>query len=105
MIKMTKLFYPHVVKQYDNLDQLISENNYSDYQAILKNSLTNQGMDISDSSVYQEALTDDKFEAIATIVYPDQATRDAAVAEVQSNSESFTGACPIFEEEVTTHLF
>ena len=40
MIKMTKLFYPHVVKQYDNLDQLISENNYSDYQAILKNSLT-----------------------------------------------------------------
>ena len=104
MIKMTKLFYPHVVKHYDSLDQLISENNYSDYQSILKNSLTNQGMDISDTSVYQEALTDDKFEAIATIVYPDQATIDAAVAEVQSNSEGFTGACPIFEEEVTTIL-
>ncbi|OUU21136.1 MAG: hypothetical protein CBB97_16670 [Candidatus Endolissoclinum sp. TMED37] len=105
MIKMTKLFYPHVVKQYDTLDQLISENNYSDYQAILKNSLTNAGMDVSDSAVYQEALTDDKFEAIATIVYPDQATRDSAVAEVESNSASFSGACPIFEEEVTTHLF
>lgn len=105
MIKMTKLFYPHVVKQYDNLDQLISENNYSDYQAILKNSLTNAGLDISDSAVFQEALTDDKFEGIATVVYPDQATRDTVVAEVESNSASFSGACPIFEEEVTTHLF
>ena len=105
MIKITKVFYPHIVKQYDTVDQIVSENNYTDYVAILKNSLTNAGVDISDASNFQEALTEDKFEGVTTFVYPDESTRDTVVADIESQLSSFNCAQPIFEEEITDHLF
>ena len=40
MIKETKLFYPHIVKQYDNVGQMISDNNYTSYYDMMKQVLT-----------------------------------------------------------------
>ena len=53
MIKETKLFYPHIVKQYDNLGQMISDNNYTSYYDMVKQVLVDAGIDTSDNTVYQ----------------------------------------------------
>jgi hypothetical protein len=105
MIKETKLFYPHIVKQYDNLGQMISDNNYTSYYDMVKQVLVDAGIDTSDNAVYQESLTDDKFEGIVTVVYPDADAITAVESALQSNMESFSNPQPIFEEVVTDHLF
>ena len=105
MIKETKLFYPHIVKQYDNLGQMISDNNYTSYYDMVKQVLVDAGIDTSDNAVYQESLTDDKFEGIVTVVYPDADAITAVETALQSNMESFSNPQPIFEEVVTDHLF
>ena len=105
MIKETKLFYPHIVKQYDNLGQMISDNNYTSYYDMVKQVLVDAGIDTSDNTVYQESLTDDKFEGVVTVVYPDADSITAVESALQSNMESFTNPQPIFEEVVTDHLF
>ena len=105
MIKETKLFYPHIVKQYDNLGQMISDNNYTSYYDMVKQVLVDAGIDTSDNTVYQEALTDDKFEGVVTVVYPDADAITAVESALQSNMESFSNPQPIFEEVVTDHLF
>ena len=33
MYKHTVIFYPHIVKQYETIDQFVSENGYDDYIA------------------------------------------------------------------------
>lgn len=105
MIKETKLFYPHIVKQYDNLGQMISDNNYTSYYDMVKQVLVDAGIDTSDNTVYQESLTDDKFEGVVTVVYPDADAITAVESALQSNMESFSNPQPIFEEVVTDHLF
>lgn len=105
MIKETKLFYPHIVKQYDNLGQMISDNNYTSYYDMVKQVLVDAGIDTSDNAVYQESLTEDKFEGIVTVVYPDADAITAVESALQSNMESFSNPQPIFEEVVTDHLF
>ena len=105
MIKETKLFYPHIVKQYDNLGQMISDNNYTSYYDMVKQVLVDAGIDTSDNAVYQESLTDDKFEGVVTVVYPDADAITAVETALQSNMESFSNPQPIFEEVVTDHLF
>jgi len=105
MIKETKLFYPHIVKQYDNLGQMISDNNYTSYYDMVKQVLVDAGIDTSDNTVYQESLTDDKFEGVVTVVYPDADSITAVESALQSNMESFSNPQPIFEEVVTDHLF
>lgn len=105
MIKETKLFYPHIVKQYDNLGQMISDNNYTSYYDMVKQVLVDAGIDTSDNAVYQESLTDDKFEGVVTVVYPDADAITAVESALQSNMESFSNPQPIFEEVVTDHLF
>ena len=105
MIKETKLFYPHIVKQYDNVGQMISDNNYTSYYDMVKQVLVDAGIDTSDNAVYQESLTDDKFEGIVTVVYPDADAITAVESALQSNMESFSNPQPIFEEVVTDHLF
>ena len=54
---------------------------------------------------YTESLTDDKFEGIVTVVYPDADAITAVESALQSNMESFSNPKPIFEEVVTDHLF
>ncbi len=105
MIKETKLFYPHIVKQYDNLGQMISDNNYTSYYDMVKQVLVDAGIDTSDNAVYQESLTEDKFEGVVTVVYPDADAITAVESALQSNMESFSNPQPIFEEVVTDHLF
>ena len=105
MIKETKLLYPHIVKQYDNLGQMISDNNYTSYYDMVKQVLVDAGIDTSDNTVYQESLTDDKFEGVVTVVYPDADAITAVESALQSNMESFSNPQPIFEEVVTDHLF
>ena len=105
MIKETKLFYPHIVKQYDNVGQMISDDNYTSYYDMVKQVLVDAGIDTSDNTVYQESLTDDKFEGIVTVVYPDADAITAVESALQSNMESFSNPQPIFEEVVTDHLF
>jgi hypothetical protein len=102
MIKRTKVFYPHIVKQYDSVEQFVSENGYADFAAALKAEITSVGIDVTDSSRYVEALSDDGFEAVATVVFADQAEYDtylAGVAEEHSGIKT-----PIFEEESEEHL-
>ena len=105
MIKETRLFYPHIVKQYDNLGQMISENNYTPYYDMIKQLLNDVGVDTSNSAQYQEALTEDKFEAVVTVVYPDNDSVIAYDTAIASQMENFSNPQPIFEEVVTDHLF
>lgn len=105
MIKETKLFYPHIVKQYDDVNQMISDNNYTSYYDLMRQVLTDAGVDCTNNAVYQEALTEDKFEGIITVVYPDADAITAIETAIQSNMESFSSPHPIFEEVVADHLF
>jgi len=105
MIKETKLFYPHIVKQYDDVNQMISDNNYTSYYNMMRQVFTDAGIDIANNTVYQEALTEDKFEGIITVIYPDTDAVTAIETAIQSNMESFSNPQPIFEEVVTDHLF
>ena len=100
MIKRTKVFYPHIVKQYDSVEQFVSENGYADFAAALKAEITSAGVDVTDASRYAEALSDDGFEAIATVVFNDQAHYDSYLAIVTEQ----TARAPIFEEESEAHL-
>jgi hypothetical protein len=102
MIKRTKVFYPHIVKQYDSVEQFVSENGYADFAAALKAEITSAGIDVTDSSRYVEALSDDGFEAKATIVFTDQAEYDAYLAGVATEHSGIK--TPIFEENVEEHL-
>ena len=72
---------------------------------MMKQVLVDAGIDTSDNAVYQESLTDDKFEGIVTVVYPDADAITAVESALQSNMESFSNPQPIFEEVVTDHLF
>ena len=105
MIKETRLFYPHIVKQYDNIGQMISENNYTPYYDMIKQLLNDVGVDTSNSAQYQESLTEDKFEAVVTVVYPDNDSVIAYDTAIASQMENFSNPQPIFEEAVTDHLF
>ena len=105
MIKETRLFYPHIVKQYDNIGQMISENNYTPYYDMIKQLLNDVGVDTSNSAQYQEALTEDKFEAVVTVVYPDNDSVTAYDTAIASQMENFSNPQPIFEEVITDHLF
>ena len=51
MIKETKLFYPHIVKQYDEVNQMISDNNYTSYYNMMRQVLTDAGIDIANNTV------------------------------------------------------
>ena len=102
MIKRTKVFYPHIVKQYDSVEQFVSENGYADFAAALKAEITSAGVDVTDASRYAEALSDDGFEVKATIVFADQAEYDAYLAGVAEEHPDVRA--PIFEENVEDHL-
>ena len=102
MIKRTKVYYPHIVKQYDSVEQFVSENGYADFYAALKAEITSAGIDDTDASRYAEALSDDGFEAVATVVFADQAEYDAYLAGVADEKTGIK--TPIFEEESEEHL-
>ena len=102
MIKRTKVFYPHIVKQYDSVDQFVSDNGYADFYAAVRAEVAAAGVSLTDASRYAEALSDDGFEAKATIVFADQAEYDAYLAGVATEHAGIR--TPIFEENVEEHL-
>jgi hypothetical protein len=105
MIKETKVFYPHIVKQYDDNAQLISENNYDTYYSLMRTILSDNGIDLTDNTKYKEDLTTDKFEGKITIVYPNNETMTAIETAIGSQMSSFSDSQPIFEEFSDNHLF
>ena len=105
MIKETKVFYPHIVKQYDDNAQLISENNYDSYYNLMRTILSDNGIDLNDATKYKEELTTDKFEGMVTVVYPNNETMTAIETDIGSQMSAFTDSQPIFEEFSDNHLF
>lgn len=101
MHKLTTVFYPHIVKEYDSYDSMVTENGYEEYRQFVLNTLTEHGIDINDESVFKEELSDDGFEAIATVVFPNEEDFNAYMISAQ-RSTSFKK--PIYEEEVDEHL-
>lgn len=100
-IKITTVFYPHIVKEYATIDQLITENGYDEFYAWTRN-VVGQFIDITDDAQYLEALTDDMFEGTATMVFPSQAVLDQYEAASNHDSEDFK--LPIFAEPATDHI-
>jgi len=105
MIKETKVFYPHIVKQYSDNAQLISENNYDSYYNLMRTILSDNGIDLNDSTKYQEELTADKFEGMITVVYPNTETMSAIETAIGTQMQGFADSQPIFEEFSDNHLF
>lgn len=103
MLKISKTFYPHIVKKYDTVEQMITENGYDDFTSLNETALTNVGIDITDPTKFQKALTEDGYEGRVTIVYEDEATRTSVMNSLASSLESVKS--PIFEEETENHLF
>ena len=103
-IKTTKIFYPHIVKEYDTVEQFVSENEYTDYYTAMRQGLVDFGLDITDSSKYVESLSEDSFEAVLTVVFSDQAEVDSYLAFAIEKNEVELHRSPIFEEQSTAHL-
>lgn len=102
-IKITKVFYPHIVKEYADIASLITENGYDDFYAQGRAILSNH-IAIDDESVYREATTEDGFEGVYTIVFETQEAYDAYFAEASALYETELKH-PIYDELVDTHLF
>jgi len=103
-IKTTKVFYPHIVKEYDSVEQFVSENDYTAYYTAMRQGLVDFGIDINDPSKYLESLTEDSFEAVLTLVFTDQAEMDSYLEIAASRNEAESHRSPIFDEEIDTHL-
>ncbi|MDC1446368.1 hypothetical protein N8344_00185 [bacterium] len=80
-IKFSTVFYPHIVKEYTSTEQLIAENGYEEFYAAA-NEIQARYLDITDPSVYQEAISEDGFEAICTVYFEDDAVYEAYHADM-----------------------
>jgi hypothetical protein len=101
-IKSTKIFYPHIVKEYASVEEFITENNYTEFYNEQKATLVTAGIDINDDTKYKENLSEDSFEAILTVVFASQEARDAYVAAAGEPDPS--NRQPIFIEETDDHI-
>jgi hypothetical protein len=101
-IKNTKIFYPHIVKEYGSVAQFVSENNYTAYYNEMRAGIAAFGIDLDDETQYQEALSADMFETIATIAFADEAS---ALNYASNAPEVNVSVLPIFSEESDEHLF
>lgn len=100
-IKKTKIHYPHIVKEYESVAQLIEENGYSDFHAAMLAGLTQFGIDVNDETQYKESLSDDLFEAIATVVFPSEEEWNTYDQSIESDPEF---KMPIFVEDSEDHI-
>ena len=97
MYKHTVIFYPHIVKQYETIDQFVTENGYDDYIAAKREEIGVFGFDIADATRYAEALSDDGFEGKTTVVFDSEAHYNECIALV--TNREYTMKKPIFEED------
>jgi hypothetical protein len=99
--KRTKVLYPHIVKEYNSIEQFISENEYDDYYTVIRSEIAAVGIDLSNESQYKEQVSDDGFEVVATIVFPDEATWNNYVEGCEPHTDLRK---PIFEENIEDHI-
>lgn len=108
MYKYTVIFYPHIVKQYQSIEQFIEDNGYQTYYEEKTSNLALMGIDANDATVYRAELSEDGFETKSTIVFESEEAKNAAFIAV--GERDYSGMkTPIFEEEFegtsTEHLF
>ena len=100
MYKHTTIFYPHIVKQYETIEQLVSENGYDDYWNAKLEELAQLGFDTADASSVYLGLSEDGFEGVSTVVFASQADWDSKQSITHERDYSNMKK-PIFEEEFT----
>ena len=101
-IKISRVIYPHIVKQYESIEQLVSENGYTDFYEARRQELVDFGFDLNDQNRYHEELSEDGFEGTLTMHFDSQEHYDAYLASV---SELHEHKFPIYIEETDSHLF
>lgn len=101
-IKKTRIHYPHIVKEYDSVEQLISENGYTDFYNEIIAGMVAFGIDVDDETQYKEALSEDLFEAVSTVIF----ASEEAYAEYEANTPECNPLtkAPIFIEESEDHI-
>ena len=109
MYKVTKSFYPHIVKQYESVEQFLTENDYTAYRQALVDSLSGTNISTDDETRFKESLSEDGFEAIATIVHDSEEVYNEYLNSIDIEAELNSSIRrPIFEEvfvgESTEHL-
>jgi hypothetical protein len=107
MYKHTVIFYPHIVKQYESVEQFIAENGYEDYVGAKRSEIVTFGFDPNDTSRYLESLSEDGFEGKTTVVFDSEEHYNQCIDLVRGNVADISRK-PIFEEhfigESTEHL-
>jgi hypothetical protein len=102
-IKITTVFYPHIVKEYSTVSQIVTENGYDDFYAWHRN-LVSQYVDITSEAVYKEGLTEDSFEGVTTVVFPTQEAFNSYEVAAEADSGQAELKQPIYSEASDTHL-
>jgi len=101
-IKRTKIYYPHIVKEYASVEEFVTENNYTEFYDNQKSTLVSAGIDVSDDTKYKEILSEDSFEVIVTAVFPSQEVRDEYLVTLEEVKPSLRK--PIFVELTDEHI-
>ena len=94
-IKISTIFYPHIVKEYDSIEQFIADNDYTEYEAKLR--------EIMSDIPFQVSLSEDNFEAIVTVEYETEEQRGSISEQIESATQLLRR--PIYEEDISNHLF
>jgi hypothetical protein len=95
-IKFSTVFYPHIVKEYTSVEQFRTENGYNEFYTAA-NEIQARHIDITDTSVYQEAISEDGFEAICTAYFEDDAAYEAYHADMIAITPGMKQ--PIYKED------
>mgnify|MGYP006883110269 CR=1 FL=1 len=95
-IKFSTVFYPHIVKEYTSIEQMVADNGYEEFYAAAIE-IQARYLDITDTSVYQEAISEDGFEGICTTYFEDDAVYAAYLADMQAIASGIKQ--PIYREE------
>lgn len=97
MYKHTVIFYPHIVKQYESVEQYITENGYEAFVEQKYSELENNiGINRDDSTRFALELSEDGFEVVMTIGFADEndwMTNGATIINEYDMKR------PIFQEE------
>lgn len=106
MYKHTVIFYPHIVKQYETIEQFISENGYEEFTTAKREEIEIFGFSLTDSSRYAESLSEDGFEGKTTVVFDSEEHYLSSIESITGRDYSMKK--PIFEEhfvgDSTEHL-
>lgn len=95
-IKFSTVFYPHIVKEYTSVEQFRTDNGYDEYYTAA-NEIQARHIDITDTTIYQEAISEDGFEAIVTVFFENDAAYEAYHADMTAITPGMKQ--PIYKED------